>query len=857
MNIMNKLTLRHLRLNKKRTIITIIGVIISVAMITGVATLSISFLDLMKRETIANTGNWHVFYNDISKRQLEAVLQNDNYKEVTVSKDLGYASLKGSKNKNKPYLFIKEFNDTGFKNFPITLKEGRLPKKEGEIVISDSVLKNTDENYKIGSVLNLQIGQRHLTSDEETILNQSYNIEWDDNGNPKEKLVLEKTMKYEIVGIVESPKWEPGWSPGYTAISYLDEKAVSESEIIDAYIVSKNINSNILTEGNEFAQKEGISEYYFNSDLLRYYGIEGNDQVKKMLQTLTIIVMVIIVFGSVSLIYNAFAISVSERSRHLGMLSSIGATRKQKRNSVFFESIVIGTISIPIGIVCGILGIGITFIFINSIMQSILALDENFKLVISPTVIISAVLISIFTILISSYIPAIRASKITPIDAIRQTSDIKLSRKSVKTSKLTRKIFGIEGEIALKNLKRNKRRYRATIFSLVISIVLFLCVSYFATGLQQAMDMSQSDINFDMMVSIRSESKNLDQITSAILNMDQVSKGADTSKFFSMSPQGSQNPSYYIYALDDIYLRDYSKEIGVNYKDLMDTEKMNAIVIQPVTYRDMGAGKVISKNIIEGVEGDKFDVYYYDNNEEEKTIGSLYMEYFTDKLPIGVQTASEGATGHLIVSKGVFNKLFLQNQNFNEEKNIQLQRQLYLNSDNTALLQENIESLTQKSVNNLKYGELYVYNVYQQKNNEDQVMLLLGIFVYGFITLITAICIANIFNTISTSVALRKREFAMLKSVGMTPKGFNKMIRYESIFYGLKALLYGIPISVLLMIILYKTYALNFTYDFSLPWNSILSVVIAVFIFISVTMLYASNKLKKESIIDGLKDENI
>src|SRR5690606_10296491 len=143
---------------------------------------------------------------------------------------------------------------------------------------------------------------------------------------------------------------------------------------------------------------------------------------------------------------------------------------------VFFEGAVIGAISIPIGILAGLGGIGTTFAFINKYLQGALGGSERLELVATPSSLFIACGVSILTIFISTYIPAIKASKISAIDAIRQTHDIKLSGKTVKTSKLVRKIFGIEAEIGLKNLKRNKKRYLATVFSLVISIVLFLSV---------------------------------------------------------------------------------------------------------------------------------------------------------------------------------------------------------------------------------------------------------------------------------------------------------------------------------------------------------------------------------------------
>src|SRR5690625_1222945 len=164
--------------------------------------------------------------------------------------------------------------------------------------------------------------------------------------------------------------------------------------------------------------------------------------------------MIIIIIESVSLIYNAFAISFSERSQHLGMLLSVGATKKQKRNSVFFEGMVIGLISIPLGIISGLVGIGITFYFINSLIQDSFGLTEKLTVTITPLSITVACAVSLLTIFISSYIPARRASKVSAIDAIRQTMDVKMTSKRVKTSRFVRKIFGIEAEFGLKNLKR-------------------------------------------------------------------------------------------------------------------------------------------------------------------------------------------------------------------------------------------------------------------------------------------------------------------------------------------------------------------------------------------------------------------
>ena len=504
MNIVNKLTLRHLKQNKRRTLITIIGVIISVAMVTAVATLAISFTDLMKRQSISDEGEWHVLYKDVNKEQFEAIQQDEATKEVIISKDFGYAHLEDSQNENKPYLFIKAYNTLGFEKFPIELSTGRLPQTPDEVVISEAIATNAKVAYEIGDTLTLDIGDRFYLEDMDLPLDQNNSLltNSDELGETElgETLEIKETATYTIVGTIRRPTWEPTWSPGYTLITYIDEDFLRDNHTVNASVIVNKIKGSLFTDAEAFAEKNDIESIRTNTNLLRYYGAIGNDSLRVTLYSLSTIIMIIIMIGSVSLIYNAFAISVSERSRHLGMLSSVGATNRQKKKSVFFEGAVIGLISIPIGILSGLAGIGITFYFINKMIQGALGVTEKLQVTVSLYSIAAACAVSIVTIFISTYLPAKKASKISAIDAIRQTEDVKLTGKAVKTSKVVRKIFGIEAEIGLKNLKRNKRRYQATVFSLVISIVLFLSVSFFTSNLKKSLNLSQDGANYDISI---------------------------------------------------------------------------------------------------------------------------------------------------------------------------------------------------------------------------------------------------------------------------------------------------------------------------------------------------------------------
>src|SRR5690625_2089729 len=178
MNIVNKLTWRHMLKNKQRTLVTIIGVIISVAMISAVATLASSFIKFAQQEHIATEGEWHVAFKDVDDEQLQAIKNDENSDQIIISQELGYANFPDSQNESKPYLFIQQYNDVGFQQFPIELISGRLPENDTELLISEHILTNGQVDLAIDDKLTLDIGQR-VTTDEDFIgydLGQNFSL---------------------------------------------------------------------------------------------------------------------------------------------------------------------------------------------------------------------------------------------------------------------------------------------------------------------------------------------------------------------------------------------------------------------------------------------------------------------------------------------------------------------------------------------------------------------------------------------------------------------------------------------------------------------------------------------------------
>lgn len=311
----------------------------------------------------------------------------------------------------------------------------------------------------------------------------------------------------------------------------------------------------------------------------------------------------------------------------------------------------------------------------------------------------------------------------------------------------------------------------------------------------------------------------------------------------SMLKDGKYPYDIKIAALNDSNLRAYAKAVGADYESLTDPDHPAAIVIDTIDYKDMDTGKYVQTKAIHASVGQSLDLTtIHEETEQETDVSKVYIAALTDRSPMGMSLVGTGGL-NIVVSEQVLNQLA------DDKSGEFVQTFLYLKSADPLKTQQEIEDM--------KEPNLYAYNLYQSRKQDEQMILLMSVFSYGFIVLISVISIANIFNTISTSIALRKREFAMLKSVGMTPKGFAKMMNYESVVYGAKSLLFGLPISFIVMYGIYKAFANKFSYGFVLPWMSILSVIAAVFVIVGSAMLYSSAKVKKENIIDALKQESI
>lgn len=864
MNLLNRLTIKNLKLNKRRTIVTIIGIMLSVALITVVSTIYSSGIKSLILYEKRIQGNFHVAFYDVPSEEVSSIKNNRGVDDVFLTKKLGYAELKDSKNKDKPYAYILGLNKESMENLSIRLVDGRFPTNESEILISTHLKTNGRIDLKVGDNVTLDVGKR---------TSGGYELEQHNPYNEGEELVETNTKIYKIVGIIERPAYnvEPYSAPGYTFITYLNDNDISGK--VNVYTKynkdgSKNylkVTANILGVDENIFIKYSKNDYSMSDEDKIYeelskakyerdingYLIElennplNNNQVNGLIYVV-VIICVIIVFTSIFCIKNSFDISITEKIKQYGMLRSIGATKKQIRKNVFYEATILAIIGIPLGLLLGFIASYLLIIISNLLIKDMFT--SGLKLVLSYSFVsyLIAIILGIITIYLSSFRSAIKASKVNPIDSIRNSANIKINSKKLKTPKIISKLFGIGGEISYKNLKRNKKKYRSTILSLTVSVLLFISLTYFIGTFMKVIkdEVSISEYNVSYSINVNDE-ETLDKVYKTTkldnikdytilrlkyinINNPKVSKELDD--------YYSEYVSIGLVSLGSEQYNKYLKSLGLNYDEYKD----KGILVDTIKY-----GSVDENNKRVSKTAREFDYKIGDtislNNTLDKTNDiNAYIGYITDKRPFGL--INNIYESYLVVSDEYYEANIKDNNNNRYA--------LYFDSSNAAKLQDEIDSV-------LGSSDYSLYNKEENMKIMKNMVFLIGIFLYGFIIVVTLIGVTNVFNTITTSMELRKQEFAILKSIGMTSYEFNKMIRLESIFMCIKSLIYGISIGLLLSYLIYYVFGFNNGIKFELPVSGILISSLFVFILISILMKYSINKINKQNTIETIRNENI
>ena len=949
MNLMKTLTLKNLKLNRKRTIVTIVGIILATALLSALVTLVSSFQYSMIEYQKQKDGDFHVKFSGVKMSELSEFKNNRNIESTFETMGMGFAKLNGCKNEDKPYAYVMATDEAGFERGCFNLIEGRMAKNEDEIVIPRHLKTNGRIDIKVGDEITLDVGKRY-DSDTESVIEENSAYE-----HEAETLTGTVTKRYKVVGIMERPgyKMEDYSAAGYTFVTYSDELAAidngSKSEAseadttltvysrytqkalrnkdavtadiigVDEKLLAKANDSSVemtAEESDRFLKEIENAKYDIdmNGYLISYECVFPVDGMFKALFTVAAVVALIIILTSVYCIKNSFNISITEKIRQYGMLASVGATRRQIKSSVKTEAAMLGVVGIPVGTMSGILAALVLVKVVNALSAGWLNFALSFHT--SLPALILAVILSIATIYFSATGSARRAAKVTPLEAIRNTKEIKIKSAKLKTPAIIGRIWGIGGIISYKNIKRNNKKYRTTVTSIVICSVTFIVISYFMSMAFSMVGMSYASTDYNIGINM-SYKKDIDieklsKLVSGIEGVDDYLVGAgydfdvdkpeytkEYGEYCRQLYDDSEDVSqmFLITVLDDKSYDKYASDAGI--KDAAE----GAILVNKCTFDvyNENSSKYVKKemelykykagdtiecgynvyddassddNAVEGdtesstddnnaVEGDT-ESSVDDNNGyvDEETINNgvrktvdVTIAGVTDKVPIGYKGYSY--TTLLFMNQKGFESLWADGKSGNELKPGYASYSAYVVAENADDYQDTFEKETEE---NPEYSQIsfYVSNLDKQMRDEKSLFTLLGVFAYGLIVVIALIGITNIINTLSTGMELRSREFATLRSIGMTDKQFAGMVRLESVFISVKALVIGVPLGILISYLLcVMMNRMDGAIIYKPPYKAIILCIVVVIMLIYAIMKLSMTKLRHNNIIETIKNENL
>ena len=941
MNILSKVTWQTMQKNKTRTIVTIIGIVLSAAMFMAVTTAAFSGLDFAIRGYAYTDGDYFVAFDGLTDTEVEELQNKETVTHLADFKLLGFAGIGEHEDSITGYMdeyYVAAVNRTFFEKMPVHLLEGRLPQNSSEIIVPERYV----ENYKLNGVT-------VAVNDEVTQLVQTRLVDTPDPTMYNEYPYDEWEETYTIVGV-----YEDQYFPVTKTNQYLQPVLTASDGNQHAHLYHRVFIKTSPAKAAYDLEKEAYgTNSNVNTDYLRFFGATPYENFNTIIYAIVAVLLGIIMVAAVSSIHNAFSISVSERTKQFGLLSGVGATRKQIRRSVLFEAGVVCLMGIPIGLIAGYIGVTIVLVSMNDVFKSLFSFGGVVDMI--PILSLPAALIAtavcILTVYISAWIPSKRATKVTAIEAIRQTADYKATAKQVKTGKLTGKLFGLPGLMSRKYYKTSSKKYRSTIVSLTVSLVLFVVASYFSSLLATTFASSMGVRNFDVMLTPYNEAgmakceeiRNLSGVSKAVFvdwnfHNTVIATKDYSAQYLDLQQQKSElhygkplGDHYDLTSVMAYYLEDkeffaYLKKHNLDASKYQDPENPTALVLiadyrtpfhtnekgESVQYiyhcspvqdslkeltitnitvpTDVFEGgpltsfspreTVTDEGVIvvefrvtevgsDGIYKPTDEIKYLAAVHEANADGQVVCNYYS----YDPETKEVGTTVLHTEEKVLYRSIRLGDRvedipfginvdpgNICIVMPLSAYKPSPLTDDkpgipNMALKIDDYDSVV-AILNQYDNNGIYVDNYLADEMNQRGLIRMIRIMSFGFIILISLISVTNVFNTISTNIMLRKRDFGMLRSVGMRNRDIYRMMVYECLLYGSRALLWGVPISILLSYGCYRIADIAYVTQFEVPILALLLAAGIIFAVVAITMFYAVSKLRKDNPIDAIRMEN-
>jgi len=1017
MGILTRFTLRTLARNRARTLATIIGIALSCTLVTAIFTTVTSIGGGLLQHQLEADGSWQVTSPRVSEAKLAQLANNSHVTDLAVGRELGSAQLSGDlANTLGTFLTVKSLpvtargdaqavgtrytGNVGLAQAP-AISVGRLPETADEIALPQGMRTLTpsgtgisaDAPIDLGSTVTLELGDRIFTDDETgatsilSVMDSHATAEngWDTGTEALENL---RARTYTVVGFF-APDNYSAYFGNYEAsaagtVALTGPSPAGTAEGFAAPYLSTDFTSyddlegwaNTLLAGSVTSRKGGSAAgtsqvdpdsagYLLHNDLLRYQGMTDDRAIWSTLWALAAILTAVVMVASASLIYTSFAISVTERMRQFGLLSGIGASRRQLRRTVLAEALVLGCVGIPLGLALGIAGTAATLSLTQGGFAAILGTEIGITLVVQPQVIALAALIALVTLLVSAWIPAARAGRVSTVDAIRQTRTVRergLARllrrwrgRGGPGSRLSLALFGVSGLVAHRNLTRSSSRGRVVVVSLAVSVALVIVCGAVDAYLQPIAGLTGSDAarELDADIAVSANAKDSDDAATfaerfqrfaseasavegatqrgtflsgytgiviparaldagAIDEMKNVSGfsddwagggGASASSQSPYAENGDYTGSATVYYIDDASWAAYVGELGLDASQLSDPAHPRAIALNVYrsdngqryldlapfseattldAYRTVDAGLPVRDGyvplgIFEDASGQPVVRYFkladdrsanlaQDENgsfvyedvpvaEAGLTPQPIEVAALADRVPDVL--ASAGAVGSFPSLVMPMSALAKTSRASGGTVNV-AHGQLYLGATDPDATERDVNALASLT---LPSGDgamrTYVYNIAADRQANVDGGNLVKLFTLLFSVITMLIALANVFNTLTNSIVLRTREFAVLRSAGMGERAFVRMIAYECVSYAWRGLLGGLVLGLGVSWAMWQSMQYSFAgLGMAIPWPYIGAAAAGALLVLGLSVLYALRRTHRQNLVEALRMES-
>lgn len=922
-------TRQYMKRNPGRTAVTFTGIALMVMLMTCVFVGKDTTVHYLEKIAALKSGSWHLTVYDIHAEEMPVIEAIDEADRVGFVRRQGFTDFPASGNGDKPYLEVKSYSPAAFELLGIHVTQGRLPSRDGEIVITETVLQD-GASVALGDVIEAKFFDRSITGINEKLsesvfpyygltvhYGETISVPLDFPYYPENQDFRQnKDYKniggsYTVVGFIAAPYFENKGSAGYPAITYLPDGAMpADGETWNAVMTFRSTDA--VTPVKIRIQNSTQCTTDVNNMVLAFSANGSDSVISAVTVFIEVFFVVLIMAASLILIYNVFQMSYRERTKYLGMLSSVGATGRQKRFSVYYEATSLLLPALPVGIL---LGIGVVKVGMTILQPNLDRLVQTFEVVVYDDIpvtlsintynLLLVAVMSLVTVLLSALIPAIKMGKIGPVESIRGNAGGK-SKPYPTRFWLLRKNRA-EGLLAVCGTSRCPHLTRGIVRSVAVFGVLSVVTLY---GAQSVIRMVNTKLGTNELVynlkgydyvlyGDRYFEDVYDRAKERIENDRAVTDTKEFIDFFGSSQMKSSGLSNEYWKGYEEILRRYVPSDEKNVQETLAEAReyptfLHTFCLGDEDFKKLAAAgdadlsivndenkpsvllyrkvELSTDNMIFGSEkpdyhfievqnafryrmGETFPLVLYQPDVGEVDY-PLTVAGFLDEAAVAPYFTFHAEHPVAIINQAAANGITQMYKDVDKEYSLYDKILLFQVKDGEgdALLRE----LSQHKEQNEDHINVMNFDMLNTGGFENTIVSIIRILAYCFTAMISAVCLLNLWHSVKGRAMERRREIAMLRSMGMTNRQLRRMLATENMLMAGTGLLIAAALSSVFMLLLNRAIIGRFgRITLPIPYGLIAGIVITACVIMALMTLVCYRYSGKESIVEDIRNETV